>query len=61
MTKRTNVIIGEWLFTLTSPSGGRRGRVRVSVENAEALDLAFSRTLARLAEVWLNATRKARR
>jgi hypothetical protein len=56
-----NVLINEWRLAIYGPAGGRAGRVRVKIENADGRDREFVRALARLAEVWLNATRKAGR
>lgn len=61
MPSKSPRIIGEWLFTITTPTKGRRGRVGVMVENVDAEDRDFARAVAILIECWMNAAPTARR
>lgn len=51
--KRKTFVLGEWFFRITGPAQARRGRVRVTVENADECDRMFAKSLANVIEVWI--------
>lgn len=51
--KRKVFVLGEWFFRITGPAQARRGRVRVTVENADERDRGFAQSLGKVIEVWI--------
>ena len=50
------VIVGEWIVQLRGRAAG--GPIEVVIENVEPKDRAMARALAKIAALWLSATRR---